>query len=218
MPRQFTPDQKANALEILASNGGDIPQVHFQTGIPQRTLYRWRSELWQTWRRQAPPPPSPKPLPQFKDDLDALAFLRHKIMTELLNLANHYSESSAYTTPSQRVAFLSQLIDRLMKLDEHLKPYKPFRPERITFSGDCGLYLRTPGGYHGPYAPLELPHNWKTRYGAPTRLEIYWGDSTFSILPDEGEFIEQLLQPKEFSTEPCAMVEDLDDTQNYTWS
>ena len=125
MPRTCTPQQKAEALELLAATGGDITQTQMKTGIAERTLYRWRNELWQTWRRQAPPPPSPKPLPQFADDLEAMDFLRQKIMAELLNLANNYQENLAYTTPAQRVTLIAQLLDRFMALDEHLKPYRP---------------------------------------------------------------------------------------------
>ena len=125
MPRTYTPQQKAEALELLAATGGDIAQTQMKTGIAERTLYRWRNELWQTWRRQAPPPPSPKPLPQFADDLEAMDFLRQKIMAELLNLANNYQENLAYTTPTQRVTLMAQFLDRLITLDEHLKPYTP---------------------------------------------------------------------------------------------
>ena len=51
MPIQYAPDLKQQALEILRDTGGDIVQAHLKTGVPERTLYRWRRELWQSWRR-----------------------------------------------------------------------------------------------------------------------------------------------------------------------
>jgi hypothetical protein len=211
MPRQYEPHQKTAALDILAGNGGDITQAHLQTGIPQRTLYHWRSELWQTWRQQAPPPPSPKPLPEFEDDLDALGFVRHKIMRELLNIANNYPEGIAYTTPIQRTAQFSQLLTRLMELDEHLQPYKPVETEfaRIIYGFDAGLYLRTDKGYRGPYTPEELPPDWKQLFGSSTRIEMYWGDHTFSILPDD--VLQTLFDIRDFNDEPCELVDTDED-------
>lgn len=123
MATQYPPDLKNQALEILRDSGGDINLAHIKTGVPTRTLYNWRHDLWQSWRRhnESPILPNPpKPLPQFDDDLDALTFLRQQIMAELLNLANNFQTEMAYTTPAQRVSLLSQLTDRLIKLDEHL--------------------------------------------------------------------------------------------------
>ncbi len=214
MPKQHKPDQKTEVLNLFASNGGDIVQTHRETGIPERTIYRWRSELWQTWRRQSPPEPSPKPLPEFKDDLDALAFLRHKIMVELLNIANNFPEGSAYLTTNQRTAQLSQLLNRMMELDEHLKPYKPVDPKtqvvRILYGWDAGFYLRNGERYRGPFTPrqlLALRPDWRTKFGTDTRLEMYWGNHTFSILPQSGELFDQLMDVKNFLDDPCEIVD-----------
>lgn len=120
MTPRYTPEQKTLALETLRDTGGDINQTHIKTGIPTRTLYNWRHELWQSWRRQTPSPNSPKPLPEFEDDLAALDFIREQIMAELLNIANNFQSEMAFTTPTQRVLLISQLMDRFMKLDEYL--------------------------------------------------------------------------------------------------
>jgi transposase-like protein len=60
MPRHYPPDSKTEALQILQANGGDITAAHYKTGIPYRTLYAWRQELF--LRRQTTPP-----LPQKKE-------------------------------------------------------------------------------------------------------------------------------------------------------
>ena len=103
MATQYPPEQKQLALEILRDTGGDINQAHIKTGVPERTLYNWRHDLWQSWRRQTPSPNPPKPLPQFEDDLDAMDFLRQQIMKELLNLANNFQTDMNFMTPAQRV-------------------------------------------------------------------------------------------------------------------
>ena len=43
MPRLYPPEQKAAALQRLQANGGDTLAAHFETGIPQRTLYNWQN-------------------------------------------------------------------------------------------------------------------------------------------------------------------------------
>jgi transposase-like protein len=146
MPRQYSPDHKAAILERLHANGGDIAITHLQTGIPERTLRDWRRAIWlhsppppppptPTWRRQNDSTPDiakPQPLPSsednvpvFKDDLDALAYLRRQIVNELVKIASAFQDSLQLVSPYQRVTILSQLTDRLMKLDAHLKPYTP---------------------------------------------------------------------------------------------
>jgi len=123
MPPRHTPEQKTVALETLRDTGGDINQTHLKTGIPHRTLYNWRHELWQSWRRQTPSPTSPKPLPEFEDNLAALDFIREQLMAELLNIANNFQAEMAYMPPAQRVMLISQLMDRFLKLDEYINAH-----------------------------------------------------------------------------------------------
>lgn len=124
MPIQYAPDLKQQALEILRDTGGDIVQAHLKTDVPERTLYRWRRELWQSWRRtSASPvlPNPPNPLPQFEDNLQAMDYIRQKIMNELLNLANNFQTDANFMTPVQRIMLLTQLTDRFIKLDQHVR-------------------------------------------------------------------------------------------------
>ncbi len=124
--RRYTPAEKVSALEQLQTNGGNVTITALQTGISERTLYHWRRQDWlqQILQRQSPPPLLQQP-PAFDDDLDALRFLRTQIMDELVSLAMTLKDGANLTTPYQRVALLSQLLDRLIKLDAHLKPYTP---------------------------------------------------------------------------------------------
>jgi hypothetical protein len=53
--------------------------------------------------------------------LEAMTYIRQKIMAELLNLANNFQADSNFMTPAQRIMLLTQLTDRFIKLDEHVR-------------------------------------------------------------------------------------------------
>ncbi|MBI5666476.1 MAG: hypothetical protein HZC41_00590 [Chloroflexi bacterium] len=139
MPKKYSPETRAAALAALQANNNDILLTSLQTGVSSRTLYDWRRQLWlqqSVLQPQCPvlpqqnPPLSPaddqaETVPEFENDLDALAFLRRQIMRELVTLSAELQRGMASSSPYQRVLALSQLLDRLMKLDEHLQPYLP---------------------------------------------------------------------------------------------
>ena len=146
MSRRYTPDEKAAIIAHLDLNRGDILLTSQQMGIPTRTLYTWWQQVcFQRRRRQHEmsdlPLPSPSEgspvaantalptpqvdLPLFENDLDTMRFMRSRIMQELLKLTLSLNDNFDGTTPYHRVLILSRLLERLMKLDEHLKPYIP---------------------------------------------------------------------------------------------
>jgi len=146
MSRRYTPNEKAAIIMQLDLNRGDILLTSQQTGIPTRTLYTWRQEVYFQRRRQQHETPSlpldvpsesasvaanttsqppEKSLPVFENDLDTMRFMRSRIMQELLNLTMSLNDNFDGTTPYHRVLILSRLLERLMKLDDHLKPYIP---------------------------------------------------------------------------------------------
>lgn len=142
MSRRYTPDEKSAILAQLDLNRGDILLTSHQTGIPTRTLYTWRHEVAFQRRRQRHTTPNlplnspsdessvaaniPSPtIPTFENDLDTMRFMRSRIMQELLNLTVSLNDNFDGTTPYHRVLILSRLLERLMKLDDHLKPYIP---------------------------------------------------------------------------------------------
>ena len=216
MSRHYTPAEKANALIHLHMNGGDIPYTSRQLGISERTLFYWRRN-WYAENLQQQSPSLQIERPDFKDDLDALAYLRKQIMAELLNMADSFRDGTIFATPAQRIHLLSQLLDRLMKLDAHLKPYGPPQTVSFRFTWDCGLYLRTPEGYIGPFTPVDLPANWKEIYGPSTRLEIYWGNDTFTILPDDSPITAYLLDVQNFQDDPCQLAPDTAEKKQGSW-
>jgi len=217
MARPYSPEEKANALAQLQMNGGDIRYTSQQLGIPERTLFTWRRQWYaETQRRQSPLPPSPIHHPDFKDEFEAMTYLRQQIMAELLDIAATLREGTLFTSPTQRVHLLSQLLDRLMKLDQHLKPYGPPQTMSMRITWDCGLYIRNHEGYRGPYTPRDLPEGWQETYGPSARLEIYWGDDTFTVLP-EGDMSAYLLDVKNFQDEPCELAPDTPEQVVGTW-
>jgi transposase-like protein len=125
MPRKYTPTEKADALAHLHQTG-NFTLTALQTGISERTLYTWRQQefLQQTLQQQKPDPPLQKEIPTFADDYDTLAYIRSQIMIELVRLTTNFQDDTAFTTPKQRILTLTQLIDRLIKLDDHLEPYE----------------------------------------------------------------------------------------------
>lgn len=192
MPRLYPPEEKAAALVQLERNSGNIALTHLQTGIPERTLQNWRRKIQlQDLRwRPAAPPPQKKEVPEFEDDLEALAYMRQQIMSELLNIAANLQDGFALSLPHQRLQILGQLLDRLAELDERLKPYQ--EPDRVVISWSMGLYIHGPEGRLGPYQPDDLPPNWREKWGPNAFLEIYWGFGLVSIL-SEGEVMNTVL-------------------------
>jgi hypothetical protein len=136
MPRHYRPYQKAAALRELDASFGDIVTTSERTGIPERTLRDWRRQREKVLPNLPPPPPifspppspppPPKPaLPIFEDDMKALAFMRQQILDELVNISTNIKDTFAQTAPHRRLRVLSDLLDRLAKLDERLRPYQP---------------------------------------------------------------------------------------------
>lgn len=171
MPRHFyPPEQKAAALDRLQANGGNVALTHLQTGIPQRTLYGWRQEIWlqqlqriqqssQSQQQRTPPPPPPltdlagapdiaDEVLSEEDNLQLLNRIRQRLITELANMAN---EGLMLTSPNQRIHALTTLLDRLMKLDDHLKPYLPAdnQVRRIEYIYPDGSTHQVPPWYAG---------------------------------------------------------------------
>jgi hypothetical protein len=124
-------------MVVLERNGGDIQATAHQTGIPDRTLRAWRGSILPYL---PPPPPDSRQkvaeLPAFDNDLDTLAFIRQNILGELSRLSASLQYDSGFSTPYQRALVLSQLMDKLLKLDVHLKPYVPREKQTIRIAGD----------------------------------------------------------------------------------
>lgn len=120
MPRHvYSPDEKANALEILNMFGGDIAATANHTGIPQRTLYTWRMEQWdqQRQRRQSQPPPPPIEMPNFESDTEYFENLRLRMINIFNRIPTDLSHLPPYLQKDHHLARLT-LIDIIVKITE----------------------------------------------------------------------------------------------------
>jgi len=123
---KYHPDEKTAVMMLLQRNGFDFPSTAAQTGIPEMTLRRWHKQISPHLRKYPPPLTNPAGemlLPAFENDMDTLKFVRRQIMDELARIAASLKDVPGVTTPYQRSLVLSQLLDKIMKLDAHIKPY-----------------------------------------------------------------------------------------------
>jgi len=123
MALRYPPNQKAAVLALLDRNRGNVPLTAQQTGIAVRTLYNWQCNVLPYLQQYTPPVPRPAETPAFASDLAALAFIRQNIIAELSRLSASLQYDPGFTTPYQRALVMSQLMDKLLKLDLHLQPY-----------------------------------------------------------------------------------------------
>ena len=136
MPRKYPPNQKTVALILLERNLRDFSRTSQQTGISRSTLHAWDSDI-QAYIQETPTlVRQPAEVPVFENDLDALAFIRQNILGELSRLSASLKDDPGFSTPYQRALVLSQLMDKLLKLDLHLKPYTPREKQTIRITGD----------------------------------------------------------------------------------
>lgn len=152
MPPRYTPQYKAAVLQKLRDNYGDVARTSLQMGIPERTLYAWKRELQQLQQQQSPLPqqytadPNPigimAPIAQpitsdksgttvtptytsFTDEGEAFHYLRGRLLDELFKIVASLDDSYILMPPHQRALLVSQLIDRLVKLDAYIPRVVP---------------------------------------------------------------------------------------------
>ncbi|MEO8606239.1 MAG: transposase [Chloroflexota bacterium] len=136
MPRTYSSDLKAAAMVAVERNNGNIQLVAQQFNIAENTLYAWRRNIQVFFQQNPLPPQYTAEVPAFENDLETLAFIRQNILGELSRLSASMQYDSGFSTPYQRALVMSQLMDRLLKLDVHLKPYMEEEEEIITYERD----------------------------------------------------------------------------------
>lgn len=168
MSRKYSPEQKAEALTRLFQNSGNSVLTAVETGIPERTLRAWRQTAWAATQLgqvglpaaaaaalplRQPPTPTPH-LRQPHNDLLALEGMRHQILDALLSSSNDWPNIFAFMPPYQKAQVAVMLLDRLMKLDEHLKPYRPKSTVKLQLNDSEG---EEPGGEPKPHLTQSAP-------------------------------------------------------------
>ena len=105
MTGKYTPEEKSNALDVIAFCDGDLTEARKRTGIPVRTLRRWVS----AHREQRP------------DRLRARIERAHEQLAEdTLRLAKAIASQIEGAPLNQLATALGAVVDRYLKLDEQL--------------------------------------------------------------------------------------------------
>lgn len=142
MPSKYTAAQKEDALEMIRI-GDNIGFVHFETGIPERTLRRWRKRLeddanGQKAEKIFPPAaiwPSEPTSPSEDDrqdnstasDYADFSYIRDQLMQYARHMAADLRPDDADS--NRRTLALSRILDRIRLLDQIL-PVKAKALER----------------------------------------------------------------------------------------
>ena len=120
MSRRYTPQEKADALQRLDTNFGDITVTSIQTSIPARTLRGWRKQrgLEAVQSDQLPPQNHRRRRQQTSDEDDQenpFNRLREELMQHIFDLSATLMDepSIAY----MRARTLTRLIDRVIRLE-----------------------------------------------------------------------------------------------------
>jgi transposase-like protein len=124
MSNRYESNEKAAAMALVERNRGNVQLTAQQMGIPERTLQSWLIDIRPYMHQFAPAREvSTVETPVFKNDLEALAFIRQNIIGEVSRLSASLQHDTGFSTPYQRALVMSQLMDKLLKLDLHLRPY-----------------------------------------------------------------------------------------------
>jgi transposase-like protein len=183
---KYHSDEKAAIMVLLERNGGNVPYTALQVGIPERTLYHWQRKIAARLLQHTPHPQYPAgtsagDLPVFEDDLARLAFIRQHIMAEMTRLSTVLGTAASPHLAYQRVLILSHLIDKLMKLDAHLKPYQPEE------AGMIRIVIVDEDGIERPYKPsTDDPEDYEYRPYDPYAEWLKQQDANESPDPDGG--------------------------------
>jgi transposase-like protein len=129
MSKSYSEADRQAAIDRLRENDGNVRLTAKQTGIPQRTLFRWREEAG-----IAPPAEEPKATasnPSINDEevLQRLHGLEDTVITLSEQLGKVVSEELEEAPFNQQVTALIQLIDRAMKMAAELPPRNPENPD-----------------------------------------------------------------------------------------
>lgn len=126
MVRHYTPEQKADYLQHLDDNFGNVTLTALQTGVPSRTLYTWKRErklqaikngdpIPGTLRHKKSLVPPPPKADEPEDAQGEYTRLRERLMEHINNLMETLTDDP--DTAHLRVVALTRLLDRVIKLE-----------------------------------------------------------------------------------------------------
>lgn len=105
MSRRYTNEERHNAMKILDANDGDILATSEQTGIPVRTLRDWSVRHREERAQRL---------------LETIRRLHEQLAENAMNLAAAIDNAVDGAPLNQLSTALGTVIDRYLKVDEHL--------------------------------------------------------------------------------------------------
>lgn len=158
MSRRYTPQQKADILERLDDNFGNVTLTALQTGVPTRTLSEWKRQrklrrlqrgepllLKKSVRQQqqtaANPAPGDDPPGDPPNDY---ARIRQRLMEHVDTLIETLTDDP--DTAHLRIIALSRLLDRVIKLEALARPPAGETVIRWEFVYDGAVHDAPPWG------------------------------------------------------------------------
>ena len=136
MPSKYSDQQKREAVEMLEI-ADDIAFVHDSTGIPKRTLRRWRQNLrqdpnGQTAEKTFNSSAGQSTIPA-KTDIEDFTYIRGQLMKYARQMASDLRPGDVES--NRRTLALSRVLDRIQQLDQVL-PEKAKQQARPPWQDD----------------------------------------------------------------------------------
>lgn len=130
MAKRYTDDERAQALERLDTNRGDLHLTSAETGISVGTLRQWKRRSY-------------KNADQVVEE--SLKYLQEQLIDNAVKLAESLEAATVDAPLNHRAAALGQLIDRIIKLAERI-PQAVQREQviRIEYRDPDGSIHSTP--------------------------------------------------------------------------
>ena len=145
MPSNYTDQQKSAAMEMLAI-GDNIAFIHYSTGIPERTLRRWRQKRHEQSNGQMAEKsfsPTTDPWPETQayagdrqhqsdtdqtdistgSDYEDFTYIREQLMQYAREMARNLQPGDPHS--NRRTLALSRILDRIQRLDRILPDLIP---------------------------------------------------------------------------------------------
>ena len=153
MSKRYTQEQRADALQHLDDNYGNVTLTALQTGIPTRTLYQSKRER-KLRRQQAEPPllhkksavppqqTAAKTAPESAGQQGDYTRIRTRLMEHIDTLIETLTDDP--DTAHVRAMALTRLLDRVIKLEALTRSEDPEQVIRIEYQYPDGSLHHAP--------------------------------------------------------------------------
>lgn len=117
MPRNYSDEERDDAIKRLIHNGGDVPRTSRDLNIPASTLRRWQEQHHQGRGERL---------------LLQLEYLHERLIQNTLQLMDAVEGQIDGAPLNQLTSAVGTLVDRYFKLDEHLTQFNLTENEQVV--------------------------------------------------------------------------------------